>query len=317
MTSAIEAADLCYTYPHGGGVRKVSFHAAPGEIICIFGRNGAGKSTLMDLLSTYRIPQGGSYRVGGIDAIHNRAAVRRLIFPVFDSNAHFGTSSGTENLEFFLTTAGVTLKECSPASPFDLPLHQNAGEYSLGMMRKLTLLQAIRSGKKILYFDEPALGLDTPGREVFFTTVRRLADEGTTIVYGTNRFEDVPRADRTLLLENGVLREVASPTEIIPGLIPVQVTIGGKVVLEYLDHMEDLPALVERYLRFGTIQQIKIATQPTEFLWTTDAEETMTHVPAFVRPMVRKLVERYARDKGYVRITAPVVTEAKERFERR
>lgn len=323
MNGSVDVTGLGYRYPSGKGIRGVTFSVQPGEVVCIFGRNGSGKSTLLTVLSTYLRPHRGSYRVCGLDAVMDRKRAREYIFPVFDENAHFGGATGRENLELFRALCASPDNPCiSPEERSGLELEPDLDraveEYSLGMQRKLSLVQALWSGKPVLYFDEPTLGLDTPAREEFFTRIRRRASGGSAVIYGTNRVEETRHADRILSIQNGELREVRSPAEVTDGLIPVRIRLGEGERIEYLDRIEELPALIGGLLPFGYPRSIEVLGMEDPISgWTEEAEQKVARAPPLVRPMIRRLVERHARERGYSRINEQVVAEAQKRFEQR
>jgi len=321
MSAGIGVRDLTYRYPGGRGIDGVSFEAAAGEVVCIFGWNGAGKTTLLRVLSTLVLPQAGSYAVCGIDACGDRSAARRKIFPVFDTNAHFGHLTGRENAEFFLSLYGVphTGGMDRFAGAFGLDLDRPAGEYSLGMKRKLLLAEAFAAQRDVLLFDEPTLGLDTSVRPVFFDQVRTAADAGACVLLGTNRIEDAGAADRILLLDNGGLRPAASVEALVAGMVPVKIALADRELTEYIPSVDELPRLVAKTLALGTIRRIEIGDAGAGDLspWTEEAEAKIRRAPPFLQAMIRSVVERYAKERGYARITPGVVDEAKTRFEQR
>jgi ABC-2 type transport system ATP-binding protein len=321
MSTVLEVQRLGYRYTGGRGISDVSFTAGAGEVVCIFGFNGAGKTTLLKVLSTSVAPQEGSYRVCGCDITRDRETVRRRIFPVFDANAHFEHLTGRENARFFLSLYGVTAKEAldEVAAGFELDLDQVAGKYSLGMKRKLLLAESFTSGKEVLLFDEPTLGLDSAMRQVFFARVRDAAKNGSCVLLGTNRIEDARDADRILLLDKGTMSPAASIDALAAGMIKVIITLDNRTLVEYIPSVDELPPLTRKILALGIPRKIEIETHATSgsMYWTDEAEAKVRRAPQFLQKMIHSLVEQYARDYGYRRITPDLVDEVKTRFERR
>ncbi len=200
MTNAIECRNLDSLYANGKGIESITFNLQEGEILCIFGRNGSGKSTLMRVLSTLCKPQKGEYYVHGMEIAKKRNLVRKAIFMVFDENSHFEFTTGMQNLTFFMKTYGSNrfneIKKIS--DQFNLDLDINVNEYSFGMKRKLYLIEAFLSERKILLFDEPTLGLDSETRDVFFNFLKECKANNISTIFGTNRIEEVKYADRIL-----------------------------------------------------------------------------------------------------------------------
>ena len=321
MSSALEVRDLSYRYPGGKGVTGISFEARAGEVVCIFGWNGAGKTTLLKVLSTLVPVQDGSYHVSGSEVTRDRESVRRKIFPVFDANAHFSHLTGRENARFFLSLYGVSAGDVLDrvAADLDLDLDQPAGEYSLGMKRKLLLAEAFAAGRELLVFDEPTLGLDTSMCRVFFKQVRNAAAAGGCVIFGTNRIEDATVADRILLLDRGTLRPAASVEALVAGMIKVTITLADRELVEHIPSIDELPQMVTKILSLGIPRKIEISETGAgdSLYWTDEAEEKVRRAPPFLQKMIRSVVERYAKDHGCSRITPDLVDEAKEKFERR
>jgi ABC-type multidrug transport system ATPase subunit len=321
MNAKVVARDLCYRYPGGRGISDVSFEAGAGEVVCLFGWNGAGKTTLVKVLSTLVVPQSGSFSVGGCEVTRNRESVRRKIFPVYDASGHFSHLTGRENARFFLSLYGVQQPGMLDriAAAFDLDLDRPAGEYSLGMKRKLLLAEAFAAEREVMIFDEPTLGLDTGMCRVFFEKVREAAGTGTCVIIGTNRIEDVASADRILLLDKGILRPAASVEELVAGMVRVTITLEDRELVEHIPSIDDLPQLVKKVLSLGVPRRIEIgeAGADESAFWTPEAEERVRRAPPFLQAMIHSLVERYAREHGCRRITPDVVDEVKGRFEQR
>jgi len=321
MSTSVEVRGLSYRYPGGRGIADVSFEAGGGEVVCLFGWNGAGKTTLLKVLSTLVSPQAGSYRVCGCDVTRDRESVRRKIFPVFDTNAHFNHLTGRENARFFCSLYGVSLPGMLDriAGDFELDLDRLAGEYSLGMKRKLLLMEAFATEKEVLIFDEPTLGLDTGMCSVFFERASEAAKAGSCVLIGTNRIEDAGFADRILLLDKGTLSPTASIEAVVAGMIKIIIMLEDRELVEYIPSIDELPQLIKKILSLGIPRRIEIGENRAgeSALWTEEAEEKLGRAPPFLQKMIRSLVERYARDHGCSRITDDVVDEVKGKFELR
>lgn len=320
MSMAVEVRDLSYRYHNGKGITGISFEAGAGEVVCIFGWNGAGKTTLLKVLSTLVPFREGAYNVAGFDIGRERDLARARIFPVFDSSAHFNTLTGRENARIILSLYGVpvTAELDRLAGAFQLDLDQPAGEYSLGMRRKLLLAEAFSSKRDILIFDEPTLGLDTGMCQIFFEQARQAAREGACVIIGTNRIEDAGCADRILLLDNGTLHPADSIESLVAGMIKITITMEDRELVEYIPAIDDLPQLIKRILTLGIPKKIGIGeTGEEKSPWTPEAEEKIRRAPPFLQKMIRSLVERYAKEHGCRRITPELVDEVKGRFEQR
>ncbi len=114
-----------------------------------------------------------------------------------------------DNLEFFKNIYTMSRIDDSDRvfTILDLDPSDLAGRYSLGMKRKLMLAESLVSGKPVLLYDEPSLGLDTETRNRFFSLARERAGEGAAVLYGTNRVSEIAHGDRILHLTEGGMRK--------------------------------------------------------------------------------------------------------------
>jgi ABC-type multidrug transport system ATPase subunit len=319
MTEQLVAENITYLYPNGRGISDLHMTAEKGEALAVSGSNGSGKTTLIKVLSTLFRPQRGSILIGGYDAVRQKDQARRMFFPVFDESAHIGHASGAENLTFFLDLYGSAAADRIDhyARHFSLDLDLPADEYSLGMKRKLVLIEAFLSERPVLIFDEPTLGLDSAARSAFFGSIRESAEEGTTVIFGTNRAQEASRADRVLFMNTGKL-STGAPGPDPGGMIELRITMEQEEFTEYVVSPEEIPDAIARLLPFGVPQQIRIRSRSEgDLVWTDAALEKAGRAPSPVRRMVIGITERYAREKGYHRITPEVVEEARQRFEPR
>jgi ABC-type multidrug transport system ATPase subunit len=319
MTAPLVVTDLTYRYPNGRGIQDLGFAAEPGEMLCIWGSNGSGKTTLMKVIATLYRPQKGSVQINGFDTVRQKEHARSSFFPVFDESAHIGHARGAENIEFFLelyrSAAYDRIDHMEKHLGLDLGLPVE--EYSLGMRRKLVLAEALLSGKRLLLFDEPTLGLDSASRSAFFRFAEESAGQGTAVVFGTNRKEEAMKADRILYLEKGTISP-DSPWRDPAGMIEITIRMGEDELTEYVLTPEEIPDVIARILPSGIPQEIRIKSRDEgDLIWTDAALEKAGRAPPMVRRMVISVVERYARERGYCRITPEIVEEAKQRFEPR
>jgi ABC-2 type transport system ATP-binding protein len=319
MTDPLVVTDLTYQYPNGKGIQDLGFSARAGEVLCISGSNGSGKTTLMKVIATLYRPQKGTVLINGHDTVREKEGARRSFFPVFDESAHIGHARGAENIEFFLDLYGSATQNRIDhiGRHLSLDLALPVDEYSLGMKRKLILVEALLSGKSLLLFDEPTLGLDSASRSAFFRFAEELAGQGTAVVFGTNRKEEASKADRILYMENGNISP-DSPKVNLAGMIELTIVMDQDELTEYVLTPEEIPDVIARILPAGIPREIRINSRDEgDMVWTDAALEKAGRAPPMVRRMVISVVERYARDKGYRRITPEVVEEAKQRFEPR
>lgn len=167
-------------------------------------------------------------------------------------------------------------------------------------------------------FDEPTLGLDSASRTYFFHLCEQARKMGTTIIISTNRLEDVRNSDHVYYLENGRGRPLSSTDAVSVQSIVVTISTVQEEVVEHISTLDELPALIHQYLRLGTIRRIDVDCGLNDALeWTKEALEKIDRAPGFIRKMIHRVVEEYARSHDIGLITPSVVEASRERFERR
>src|SRR5215510_7797748 len=169
--NAIEVTKLSKTYPGGvEAVKGIDFEVASGEVFGLLGPNGAGKSTTVGMLTTTIEPTSGSARLAGFDVAREPIATRRVSSVVFQEPVVDRSLSGRRNLEIHARLWGVEPREAAAridelAGTFGLAelIERPAGSYSGGQRRRLEISRALVSHPRVLFLDEPTVGLDPPG----------------------------------------------------------------------------------------------------------------------------------------------------------
>jgi ABC-2 type transport system ATP-binding protein len=229
----IRVEDLGKTY--GGkveAVKGVSFEVAPGEIFGFLGPNGAGKTTTVSMLTTLLRPTRGRATVMGLDVATQAAKVRRQIGLVFQDSTADGELTGRENLVLAGGLFGMTPAECR--APMEMLLARmdlsDAGDrrvkgYSGGMKRRLELAVAMIHTPKILFLDEPTIGLDPQGRAGFWRYIQELRREQQVTIFMTTHYLDEVEnlCDRIAIIDHG--RIIATGTN-----DALKEMVGGDVV---------------------------------------------------------------------------------------
>lgn len=232
-TSAVQVSDLTKVYPGGTkAVDSVSFEVKEGEIFGLLGPNGAGKTTIIKMITTLAKPTSGSVSVFGIDALRFPEQVRQMLGFVPQAISVDGDLTGYENLlifaKLFFVDREQRKKRISEALEYfgladrgnDLVKH-----YSGGMMRRLEIAQALVNRPRLLFLDEPSIGLDPYSRMQVIKQVKDLNQNfGTTIFITTHDMTEADElCDRLAIMNLGKMAISGSPAEL-------KKTVGGDIL---------------------------------------------------------------------------------------
>ena len=198
---SVEADNLIKRYGSSEALRGVSFRVSEGEIFGIIGPDGAGKTSIFRILTTLILPDGGSARVLGLDVVQDYHEIRRRVGYMPGRFSLYQDLSVEENLRFFATLFGTTIEEnydlvkdiYSYLEPFR---KRKAGALSGGMKQKLALSCALIHKPDVLFLDEPTTGVDPVSRKEFWTMLRRLREQGLSIVVSTPYMDEATLCDR-------------------------------------------------------------------------------------------------------------------------
>jgi ABC-2 type transport system ATP-binding protein len=222
--ATIEAVGLRFRYGRTWAVDGVSLEIGAGEILCVVGPNGAGKTTLLSLLGGMVLPQQGHVRVFSLDRWRDNFEIRKRSTFLLAEPAFGESLTPYEFLRFFAQIYGMPKKIFlervkTLAAEMNMTEHWNKpwGKLSLGMMKKTGLIAAFLPDAGLRIMDEPfAGGIDPMAMERLYGWMYDAKARGETIVFSTQVLEQAESAaDRILMLENGGIRALASPAEII------------------------------------------------------------------------------------------------------
>ncbi|MFZ3262483.1 MAG: ABC transporter ATP-binding protein [Terriglobales bacterium] len=195
-------------------LRGISFSAARGDVVALLGPNGSGKTTTLKLISTMFLADAGFVRVAGFDAQREAGKVRRQVgIAVATERSFFPRLSARENLNFFAALDEVPRRDRPHRIEEvlrDTGLEEQADtlvmKFSSGMYQRLGLARALVKQPSVLLLDEPTRSLDAAAAAHFWSTIRTLARQDTTVFLATHNFvEAAAVANRLLLLHAGEL----------------------------------------------------------------------------------------------------------------
>ncbi len=219
----IQVRDLRKKYGDVTAVAGVSFDVAPGEIFAFLGPNGAGKTTTIQMLTTLVSPDGGTMRIDGLDPTKDASAVRQRFGIVFQDPSLDGELTAWENMEIHGVLYHVPRRARHERTEqlltlFELWDRRDAyvKTFSGGMKRRLEIARGFLHTPKILFLDEPTLGLDPQSRNQLWTHVKHLNEsEHVTVFLTTHYMDEAERvADRIAVIDHGAIVAQGTPAEL-------------------------------------------------------------------------------------------------------
>jgi ABC-2 type transport system ATP-binding protein len=212
-------SDLVKRYGDIEAVRGISFEVQPGETFGFLGPNGAGKSTTIKILCTLAEPTAGIAQVAGYDVVKERHTVRRNIGLVFQDTTLDNYLTGEQNLRFHADLYGVPRQQLAPRMRQVLDMvglwdRKNAevGTYSGGMKRRLEIARGLLHAPRVLFLDEPTVGLDPQTRSSIWEYINDLKQrEDITIFLTTHYMDEAENCDRIAIIDHGKIVAIDTP----------------------------------------------------------------------------------------------------------
>ncbi len=221
--TAIEVKGLTKMFNGLAAVDNIGFKVKKGELFGLLGPNGAGKTTTINILSTLLNPTSGYAKVAGYDVLKERDYVRRSIGIVFQEPALDNKLTGRENLEFHAMMYGMNKEERGKRIKEILELVELQDKanilvenYSGGMKRRLEIARGLIHKPKVLFLDEPTLGLDAQTRRYVWGYIKRLNEKkGVTIILTTHYMEEADYlCDRIAIIDYGRIIAIDTPKKL-------------------------------------------------------------------------------------------------------
>ena len=217
---AVEVDHVSKSYGRVKALSDVSFSVEKGEVFGLIGPDGAGKTTMFRLLATLLLPDEGTLLMDGFDTVQQMEEIRKRVGYMPGKFSLYQDLTVEENLKFFATLFGTTVEEgydnikaiYQQIEPFK---HRKAGALSGGMKQKLALSCALVHSPSILLLDEPTTGVDPVSRKEFWDMLGMLKEQGITIIAATPYLDEVRRCERVAFLDQGVIKGVGKPEDIL------------------------------------------------------------------------------------------------------
>jgi ABC-2 type transport system ATP-binding protein len=216
---AIEVEGLVRRFGDFTAVDDVSFTVEPGELFGFLGPNGAGKTTTISILCTLLRPTAGRARVAGYDVAREPAAVRSSIGLVFQELTLDDYLTGAQNLRFHAVLYGYPVRKVRERAAPLLEMvglsdraDQQVRFYSGGMKRRLEIARGLLHSPRVLFLDEPTIGLDPQTRVHIWDYVDTLRErEATTMFLTTHYMDEAERCDRIAIIDEGRIVAIDTP----------------------------------------------------------------------------------------------------------
>src|SRR3954462_10604162 len=245
----IEVNALRKSFGEVEAVRGVSFSVGAGEVFGFLGPNGAGKTTTINMLCTLARPTGGSARVAGHDVVSERDDVRRHIGLVFQDPTLDGYLTAEQNLKLHAELYGVESSLVGARMRQVLEMvglwerkDSTVMTFSGGMRRRLEIARGLMHSPRVLFLDEPTIGLDPQTRSSIWSYIRQLREtEEITNFMTTHYMDEAEYCDRIAIMDQGEIVALDSPAEL-------KATVGADRVRSDTDDNEAaVEALRERF----------------------------------------------------------------------
>lgn len=255
----VEVKDLTKSF--NGKVKavdNVSFEVYDGEIFGFLGPNGAGKSTTIKMLTTVLKPTSGTAKICGYDIVNQQSEVRRSVGVVPQEYTADEDLTGYENVLLCADLYGIPRSVSKPRALELLRLveledasKRKVDTYSGGMRRRLELACGLVSRPRLLFLDEPTLGLDVQTRTAVWDYIKKLKVEYNMTLFMTTHYLDEADlvCNRIAIIDHGKILKIGSPNKL-------KESIGGDIIeIEIREHEEDLSGILSQVKHVKEVQR--------------------------------------------------------------
>ena len=279
MSSILEVQNLVKQYGDFTAVKGITFDIKEGEIFSLLGPNGAGKTTTISMLSTLYSPTSGDATIGGHSISKDPMAVKQVIGVVPQDLALYEDLTAKENLIFWGQMYGLSGKSIN--SRVDEVLEQiglvdkaknRVKTYSGGMKRRVNIGVGLLHKPRLLFMDEPTVGIDPQSRRAILDTVKDLNKQGMTVLYTTHYMEEAEElSNRVGIIDHGDLIAIGTQAELTK-----QVGQTDTLIL-HISENEDADALADSLKNMPDVFEAN-ATDHEVSIITPSAENILASV---------------------------------------
>lgn len=280
--SIVEVKNVRKTFEDVVALDRLSVSIEKGEIFGFIGPDGAGKSTLFRILATVMVPNEGEATMLDYDTVRDYRAIRQHIGYMPGRFSLYPDLSVEENLQFFASIYGTNIEEhyewikdiYDQIAPFK---KRRADALSGGMKQKLALSCSLIHQPDILLLDEPTTGVDAVSRREFWQVLKRLKNEGLTIIVSTPYMDEASQCDRVALMQEGRLMAVDTPDAITEKFEKPLYSVAGTP-------------------RYFTLQQVRSWKETVRAYPFGERLHLVTHGPADTAELVSRLEQKGISD---------------------
>ncbi len=256
---SIQAINLTKRYGSLLAVDHINFKVMRGEIYSLLGPNGAGKTTTISMLATLRMPSEGDALVEGYSIVKDRVKVRRVIGVVPQDLTADDELTGFDNVLLMARLHGFRGKEAEERAweaikfmELEDAAKRRVMYYSGGMRRRLEIAMSIVHNPKVVFLDEPTVGLDVQSRRHIWDLVRALKKEGVTVILTTHYMEEAEElSDRVAIIDHGHIVAEGTPEE-----LKAKVK-GDRIYIKFSGDAEAEKAVRELSRSFGDVKLLE------------------------------------------------------------
>jgi ABC-2 type transport system ATP-binding protein len=304
MSTVIRVEQLVKKFGDFTAVSGIDFTVNQGEIFGFLGPNGAGKSTTIKMLATLLKPTAGKAELAGYDVLAQPSEVRRSIGMVFQDQSLDDRLTAEENLQFHAMLYGVPKQVFKERVDQVLRMVQLEDRrkslvrtYSGGMKRRLEIARGLLHYPKVLFLDEPTVGLDPQTRSAIWQHVRRLRDEvGITVFMTTHYMDEAENCDRIAIIDHGKVQAVDTPAALKQMIGGDAIIVGGDSGLK--------ADLASRY---------DVAVQEADGLYHFQTDRGAEFVPQVVADFAGRIksiqVKQPSLDDVFLKLTGRAIRE--------
>ena len=280
--NSITIHNLNKSYGDIHAVQHLSLEVKKGELFGLIGPDGAGKTTVFRMLTTLLLPDEGTASIEGWDIVKDYKEIRKHVGYMPGRFSLYQDLTVEENLTFFATVFGTTISEnydlikdiYEQIKPFS---NRRAGKLSGGMKQKLALCCALIHKPQVLLLDEPTTGVDVVSRKEFWEMLKKLKEQGISILVSTPYMDEASLCDRIALIQSGKVLSTSTPSQIIAQYPTALYAIKAHNLYALLQHLREDPNIDSCY-PFGEYLHITLKENTNIPIFEQQLKTTFPHL---------------------------------------